>query len=144
LPDQARPDQARPGQGIRNWLVPAGAAAAVVLAVVLALAVAGGVRPGARAPRVTPGAGSGASLPKYFATLSGSIPPGLDFTIRSSSTGAVVAHVRSPDVKGWTVLPDTMAAGPDGRTFYLECDAYGAPSSSLPEQIWIYRLTVPG
>jgi len=138
------PDQVRPGPGIRNWLVPAGAAAAVVLAVALALAVAGGVRPGAGAPRATPGTGSGAALPKYFATLSGAIPPGLDFTVRSSSTGAVVAHVRSPNVEGWTVWPDTMAAGPDGRTFYLECDAYGAPDSSLPQQIWIYRLTVPG
>lgn len=140
LLDQER----RASRGVRNWLVPAGAAAAVVLAVVLALAVAGGVRPGAGAPRVTPGTGSGAALPKYFATISGSIPPGLDFTVRSSSTGAVAAHARSPMVKGWTVLPDTTAAGPDGRTFYLECDAYGSPSSSLPEQIWIYRLSVPG
>lgn len=156
VPGQLVPGQLLPGhppgpagaprrerQGIGNWLVPAGAAAAVVLAVALALAVAGGVRPGAGGPRATAIPG-GAALPKYFATLSGSIPPGLDFTVRSSATGAVVAHVRSPMVKGWTVWPDTMAAGPDGRTFYLEADAYGSPSSSLPQQIWIYRLTVPG
>jgi len=145
--DRLRPlldQERRASRGVRNWLVPAGAAAAVVLAVVLALAVAGVVRPGTVGPRATPSAGSAAALPKYFATISGSIPPGLDFTVRSSSTGAVVAHVRSPMVKGWTVWPDTTAAGPDGHTFYLECDAYGSPSSSLPQQIWIYRLSVPG
>ena len=49
--DRLRPlldQERRASRGVRNWLVPAGAAAAVVLAVVLALAVAGGRPAGVR------------------------------------------------------------------------------------------------
>ena len=43
--------------------------------------------------------------------------------MRSTSTGAVVATAMTPDLPGCQLAAQSMAAAPDGRTFYVEYNA---------------------
>jgi hypothetical protein len=129
----------------QGWLAPAAAAVSVVLVIGLALAVTSA--PG-RLASVTQGGRVGAAsgavgIPRYFAQFGGTNPIGANVEIRSVATGSVVASAPSPRQAGWSVQPDTMAAAPDGRTFYV---AYRAiqPGSSTTAQTWIYRLSTAG
>lgn len=136
----AGPGPTRRPPAWRVWTIPVAAAASVVLAIGLVMAVTGGpahhaaVGPATTSPT--------ASFPKYFADLENS-PSTPEVQVRSSSTGAVVASAPSPAVRGWLVNFDGIAAAPDARTFYVDYDASHVVRSSIVEQIWVYRLTIP-
>jgi len=59
--------------------------------------------------------------------------------IRSTSTGAEVTRAGTPDVQGWRLTPQTVAAAPDGRTFYIAYQAVDLQKNT--SQTWIYQLT---
>jgi hypothetical protein len=120
-----------------GWLVPLAAAVSVLAVVALAVAVAGAHR-AHRAPAVGYPA-LPAGFPRYFADFAD--PPQTDVVIRSTSTGAVVATVPTPDLQDWRLTPETIAAAPDGRTFYVTYCAVSATASPSVNQIWIYQLT---
>jgi hypothetical protein len=147
--------QTRPGW--RGWLAPAAAAAGVVLVIGLAVALTGGTSTltgGTSAAtggtwRSASGAAAGGGVttgfPKYFVQFTGTVSPGATMQVRSASTGAVVASAPFPKApRGWSLQQNTVAAAPDGRTFYVDYDAVHPLKSSLVEQVWIYRLNVPG
>jgi hypothetical protein len=125
----------------RAWLVPAAAAASVALIIGLAVAVTGAAQHGGRA---APSSASSTmpGFPKYFAQVTGSTPPGPSVEVRSTSTGSVVATASFPKARGWSLLFNTVAAAPDGRTLYIAYDADRSVQSSVINQVWIYRLTI--
>jgi hypothetical protein len=53
----------------------------------------------------------------------------------------VVASAPFPKAPGWSLELNTVAASPDGRTFYVAYDAIQV-RASLVHQIWIYRVHV--
>jgi hypothetical protein len=100
------------------WLVPVGAAVAV-LAVIAAALAADGSLTGRRPPPATP---SEKSVPPYYVALIGSQPdylygyvPATVAVVRATSTGAVLARVRPP--RPYTFAEVTAAA--NDRTFVL-------------------------
>ncbi len=119
-----------------GWLVPAAAALSVLLIVALAVTLTG------KSHKNAPSAGYPAlpaGFPKYFAQFGD--PPKLDVVIRSTSTGTEVTPAMTPDVPGWRLTPQTVAAAPDGRTFYLAYQAVDLQKQQATSQTWIYRLT---
>jgi hypothetical protein len=157
--DRVRDDRLRPLPGLGPgaepgrrrrpapaWLIPAAAAASVVLVIGLVMVVTGGPRHPAGSGRTSAAAGrtgsAGAGFPTYFVQLTGKTPPGPTLEVRSTSTGSVLASARFPVVRGWSLILNTEAAAPDGRTFYVAYDADRAVKSSITEQVWIYRLSV--
>lgn len=118
-----------------GWLVPAAAAMSVLLIVALAVTLTG------HRHDKTPSAGYPAlpaGFPKYFAQLAD--PHKLDVVIRSTSTGAEVTTAMTPDVPGWRLTPQSVAAAPDGRTFYVAYQATDLEKQQAVSQTWIYQL----
>ncbi len=123
-------------------LAPAGAAVAVVLVVAAALLVTSGThRPGPVAVAAAPGA---AGPPTYYAEVEGTFigwhgRDSVEVVVRSTATGAATARVPDPVIPGASrVLPQSVAAGPDGRTFYAAYFNWGRK----PGDIWIYRFRI--
>jgi hypothetical protein len=123
-------------------LAPAAAAAGVVLAVAVALLVTGGTRHESTAAGVlAPGI---AGPPKYYAEVEGKFVrwhgrDSVEVVVRSTATGAAVARVPNPAIAGAAkVLPLSVAAGPDGRTFYVIYANWGR----VPGDFWIYRFRI--
>jgi len=123
-----------------GWLGPAAAAISVLLIVALALTVTGHSHK-ATPPVSYPALPAG--FPKYFAQITGPSqiagPSQLDVVIRSTSTGAEVTRAPTPDVQGWRLTPQTVAAVPDGRIFYIAYQAVDLQKNT--SQTWIYQLT---
>jgi hypothetical protein len=135
------PRDGRAPGGWQGWLVPLAAAASVALVIGLALALTSGGRPGASGPTAGHGGTTSTTrLPRFFAQFTGTNPEGSTVVIRSVSTGAVVASAPLPRQAGWSMLADTMAAAPDGRTFYVAYTAMHAGAT----QTRIYRLGYAG
>ncbi len=131
-----------PRKAWRGWLVPTAAAVSVALVIGLALALTGG--PSWR-PASGPSAGHGNttfSIPRYFAEFTPTSSSVMTLEVRSTGTGAVVASAPAPQAPGWSVIVNAMAASPDGRTFYVACNAIRLTKSPVLRQIWIYRLHV--
>jgi hypothetical protein len=113
----------RSGRGLgparRRWLIPAGAAVAVVAITAGALAVAG-VLPG---QQTAPAAQIQTSVPPYYVALTASrgVPfapdpgPANVATVRATWTGAVLATVRAPRAYAF----DAITAATDDRSFVL-------------------------
>jgi hypothetical protein len=123
-----------------GWLGPAAAAISVLLIVALALTLTG------QSHKPTPSVSYPAlpaGFPKYFAQIAGPSqvagPSQLDVVIRSTSTGAEVTRAPTPDIPDHRLTPLTVAAAPDGRTFYIEYHAVDLQKNT--SQIWIYQLT---
>jgi hypothetical protein len=136
---QSAPEPA-PGPRLawRGWLAPAAAAVSVVLIIGLVLAVTGGRHGGRGGPAAVT-----AGLPRYFAQFGAGNPGGTTVTIRSVSTGSVVASAPPPHRTGWAFRPYAMAAAPDGRTFYAAyiTNAQYACSTCAVPQLRIYRVS---
>jgi hypothetical protein len=144
----AEPETVRPPRRRRAiWnarLAPAAAAVGVALIVAVALLVTGGTRHGSSATG-TPAPGV-AGPPRYYAEVEGKFirwhgPDSVEVAVRSTATGAAVARVPNPTIAGAAkVLPVSVAAGPDGRTFYAIYMNWGGK----PGDFWIYRFRVTG
>jgi hypothetical protein len=126
-----------------GWLGPAAAAISVLLIVALALTLAG---PGHKSHKPTPPVSHPAlpaGFPKYFAQIAGPSqvagPSKLDVIIRSTSTGAEITRAPTPDIPDWRLTPQTVAAAPDGQTFYIAYQAVDLQKNT--SQTWIYQLT---
>jgi WD40 repeat protein len=123
-----------------GWLGPAAAAMSVLLIVALALTVTGHSHK-ATPPVSYPALPAG--FPKYFAQIAGPSqtpsPSQLDVVIRSTSTGAEVTRAPVPNIQGWRLTPQAVAAAPDGRTFYIAYQAVDLQKNT--SQTWIYQLT---
>ncbi|HME66135.1 MAG TPA: hypothetical protein VKG61_14700 [Streptosporangiaceae bacterium] len=121
----------------RAWLIPAAAAASVLLVV----AVVVGVTRHAAESR-TQQATSQVAMPSYFVQWVGNGPSGR-IQVRSVSTGAVIATVPPPKPPFAGALSiEGVAAAPDDRTFYVE---YGAISTNQTgDQIWIFSFSLTG
>src|SRR5690349_15662772 len=126
-----------------GWLGPAAAAISVLLIVALALTVSG---QGHKSHKATPPVSYPAlpaGFPKYFAQMTNSSnipgPSQHDVVIRSTSTGAEITRAAVPDVPDWRLTPQTVAAAPDGRTFYIAYQAVDLQKNT--SQTWIYQLT---
>jgi WD40 repeat protein len=147
-------DPAHPEGRHKAWLVPAAAAASVVLVIGLVVTVTGGLRP-ARSPG--PATASGQAVPPgrppYVAAFPGlagfSGPVDSPYVVvRSALTGAVTARVATPEAPAHLYLFDNLlAAAPDGRTFYVEFGTEPSTGSSqLPStrgsQIRIYTFSI--
>jgi hypothetical protein len=141
LPDPEAAAEHRAGrrQVRRAWLIPAAAAASVVLVVGLVLAATGGLRSvprpsGSGSPGTTAG-----GLPRYFVRIAGTGPSNR-VEVQSVSTGAVVATVRPPKPPlGGVINYDAVAAAPDDRTFYVEYDVF---TKNFRPQIWILTFSI--
>jgi hypothetical protein len=112
------------GRTWHRWLVPAAAAAAVLVAVGVAFAIPGLVRTQHRG-LAGPGTGSGAGpaqppLPRYYAEVEGAADHDASYVaVRSSGTGAVVARVPNPvDASGRQLYAVDVTTG-DDRRFYV-------------------------
>ena len=123
-----------------GWLGPAAAAISVLLIVALALTLTG---PSHKPTPPVSYPALPAGFPKYFAQIAGPSqipgPSQLDVVIRSTSTGAEVTRAPTPDVQGWRLTPQTVAAVPDGRIFYIAYQAVDLQKNT--SQTWIYQLT---
>lgn len=119
-------------RAFQAWLAPVAAALSVLLVVALAVTLTRGSR-----HQAGPSAGYPlpAGFPRYVADIN---QDGVN--IRSTSTGVVVTTAMTPMVPGWQLNPQTVAAAPDDRSFYIAYDATDE-SGSQPHQIWIYQLT---
>lgn len=131
------------------WLAPAAAALAVILVVTLALAAtSGSPSPGRSGPATGTRAPSIGGAPKYYAEVEGKFirwhgPNSIEVVVRSTATGAVVARIPNPVIEAAPkVLPLSVAAGPNDRTFYAIYANWGR----VPGDFWIYRfaITPPG
>jgi hypothetical protein len=142
----AEPETARPRRRRRAiWnarLAPAAAAAGVVLVVAVALLVTSGTHHEST-PNGTPPPGL-AAPPKYYAEVEGKFVrwhgrDSVEVVVRSTATGAAVARVPNPAIAGAAkVLPLSVAAGPDGRTFYVIYANWGR----VPGDLWVYRFRI--
>jgi hypothetical protein len=112
-------------------------AAALSVLLVVALAVTLAYSRHQQAPS-SPYRALPAGFPRYFAEIGA--PPGLDVVIRSTSTGAVITTA-APVIQGWQLTPESIAAAPDGRTFYVAYHAMSTTAASRTSQTWIYQLT---
>jgi hypothetical protein len=126
-----------------GWLGPAAAAISVLLIVTLTLTLAG---LGHKSHKATPPVSYPtlpAGFPKYFAQITNSSnipgPSQHDVVIRSTSTGGEITRAPVPDVPDWRLTPQTVAAAPDGRTFYIAYQAVDLQKNT--SQTWIYQLT---
>jgi hypothetical protein len=132
LPEPRRP-LPEPRHRAWNWLAPLAAAAAVVLiAVTATLVTRAQTTPAARtAPATSQASAPASATPKYYAEfwIRNQV------MIRSTATGKVVRWV--PEPAG--VLGMDLAAGPDGRTFYM-----GTASPQSVNAIYSFRLTQSG
>jgi hypothetical protein len=125
----------------RGWLIPAAAAAGVVLVIGLVLVVtrhATPSQPGQTKPA------SQQAAPRYFARfVQTSTSSGIQ--VQSVSTGAVTAYLPSPkSPRGGALNIDALAAAPDDRTFYVE---YGLVSPNIDvtqTRIFTFSITSDG
>jgi hypothetical protein len=127
-----------PRRQARNaWLIPAAAAASVLLVIAVVVAVTRHATE-SRTQQST----SQVAMPSYFVQWVGNGPSGR-IQVRSVSTGVVIATVLPPkppiadavDIEG-------VAASPDDRTFYVE---YGLVTPNLTgRQIWIFSFSLAG
>jgi len=143
-PEAGAEDRAGRSQARRAWLIPAAAAASVVLAIGLVLAATGGLRHAARpSGSASPGATAGV-MPSYFVRIAGT-GPSYRVEVQSVSTGAVIATVRPPKPprRGVVLDYEAVAAAPDDRTFYVE---YYVIPGLVAAQVWIFtfRITASG
>jgi hypothetical protein len=129
LPEPGR--RAGPGRraarrpAVRTWLIPAGAAAAV-LAVIGVIILA--ARAGSGAEPVTPLPAQPA-LPRYLVTYGNGtsfVPGGGPGYVRATATGRVVARIPAA-ARGFTV--EGVAAAPGDRVFFLIGAAFASPSA---------------
>jgi hypothetical protein len=121
----------------RAWLIPAAAAASVVLVIGLVLAVTRHAT--LSQPRQTTPASQQAA-PRYFARfVQTSKSSGIQ--VQSVATGVVTAYLPSPkSPRGGTLNIDALAAAPDDRTFYVE---YGLVSPDINvTQTWILSFSI--
>jgi hypothetical protein len=142
VPDSRTERRARRRRVHRAWLVPAAAAASVVLLVAAAVAVTGGLRPAASPGRAAASPGP-AGPPRYIVSFS-DVTMARYVLVQSTLTGAVTARVATPEAPRHERLYDgSLAAAPDGRTFYVE---YNTLPVTLSSQIRIYtfRITSSG
>jgi hypothetical protein len=135
IPEQ----EARSGRAWRGWLAPAAAAASVALIIGLAVALTGAAgHAGSRTP--SPSGGTTPGFPKYF-VHDDRDQTGLLLEVRSTSTAALAAMARLPDPRGWAAANATLAASPDGRTFYAAVEK--TPLHGVDwDRISIYRLSI--
>jgi hypothetical protein len=121
----------------RAWLIPAAAAASVLLIIGVVVAVTRNATE-SRAQQTT----SQVAMPSYFVQWVGNGPSGR-IEVRSVSTGAVIATVPPPR----TPIADALdiaavAAAPDNRTFYVE---YALLTPNLTgRQLWIFSFSLTG
>ncbi len=133
--DRLRPLPAtgRRTRRVRGWLIPAAAAASVVLVIAVAVALVGGPRPGAD----NGGTGiTAAEVPEYLAFVSTTTTHFQDLSqlvVIATATGAVVARAPMPD--NAPAVPAGIAAAPDDRTFYA--------LFRVGVQTRIYTLSIP-
>ncbi len=139
-PEPTAERQARGRQAWRAWLIPAAAAASVVLAVGLVLAVTGGVRhAAARGPSGSARHGA-ATMPSYFVRIVGA-GANNRIEVQSVSTGALTATVLPPKPPpGGALDYEAVAAAPDDRTFYVEYEAISA--NRTVKQTWILSFSL--
>lgn len=129
---QRRPGRLRGHRAFPGWLAPVAAALSVLLVVALAMSL---TRGGRHPARPSDGYPLPAGFPRYVADI---YQDGV--AVRSTSTGAVVTTAMTPDVPGWQLFPQAVAAAPDDRSFYIAYDA-SDETGAQPRQIWIYQLT---
>jgi hypothetical protein len=120
----------------KAWLAPVAAALSVLLVIALAVTLAHSRHH--QAPS-SPYPALPAGFPRYFAEIGA--PPRLDVVIRSTSTGAEITTAMTPDIPDWQLTPESIAAAPDGRTFYIAYYAVNTTATSRTSQTWIYQLT---
>jgi hypothetical protein len=136
-PDPGAQRKARHRRVWRAWLIPAAAAASVVLVIGLVLAV---TRHDTQTHIQQPA--SQQAQPGYFVRVApgGGTPP---IEVQSASTGAVVATVRPPkSPRGGALNVGAVAAAPDDRTFYVE---YGVVSPNINvTQTWVLTFSITG
>jgi hypothetical protein len=143
-PDAQAPDAQAPDsrterrRAWRGWLIPAAAAASVVLVIGLVQAVTRHATPGQPKPA------SQQAIPTYFARfVQTSTSSGIQ--VQSVSTGAVTAYLPSPkSPRGGALNIDALAAAPDDRTFYVE---YGLVSPNIDvtqTRIFSFGITSDG
>jgi hypothetical protein len=121
----------------RGWLIPAAAAASVVLVIGLVLAVTRHATP-SQTRQAKPA--SQQATPRYFARfVQTSKSSGIQ--VQSVATGAVTAYLPSPkSPRGGALDIDALAAAPDDRTFYVE---YGLVSPNIDvTQTWILTFSI--
>jgi hypothetical protein len=145
-PETAPPRRRRARRaGWNAWLAPLGAAVAVVLVAAAVLLATGTHRPGTAPAASAPGA---AGPPRYYAEVEGKFNgwhgrDAVEVVVRSTATGAVAARVPNPAIPGASrVLPQSVAAGPDGRTFYAAYINWGRKPSDF--RIYRFRITASG
>jgi hypothetical protein len=151
-PERLRPLAAPSREGRARWrassprLAPAAAALAVVLVVALAMFVTSGHHQA----RIPGGAADGsqaqaaAGTPRYYAEAEGRLvgwhgPNSVQIVVRATASGAVVARIPDPAVpEAKKVMPLSVAAAPDDRTFYALYSTWGRS----PGDLWIYRFRI--
>lgn len=129
--------KAKRRQARRAWLIPAAAAASVVLVVGLVLAVT------RHATQSQPPASQQAT-PSYFVRfVQTSTSSGLQ--VQSVETGAVIAYLPSPkSPRGGTLDIDALAAAPDDRTFYVEYGLVSPDINVTQTRVFTFSITGSG
>jgi hypothetical protein len=115
----------------KGWLAPMAAALAVTLVAVLAVTLTGSQHstPSSHRPADSSSAPAQPSRPQFYIEAFGK-----DFQVRSVATGKLIGKVPVPAFETGEVWG--VAAGPDGRTFYLVTSRGSTP------QPWIYSFQV--
>ena len=132
-PEPGAERRARRRQAWRAWLIPAAAAASIVLVIGLVLAVT-------RHPTPSQQSASQQATPSYFVRIVGKGPSNR-IEVQSAETGSVIATVSPPKPPpGAGVDYEALAAAPDDRTFYVEYQVI--PGNPTAKQIWIFRFSL--
>ena len=121
----------------KAWLAPVAAALSVLLVIALAVTLAHSRHH--QAPS-SPYPALPAGFPRYFAEIGAPPPVSATWCIRSTSTGAEITTAMTPDIPDWQLTPESIAAAPDGRTFYIAYYAVNTTATSRTSQTWIYQL----
>jgi hypothetical protein len=85
-----------------------------------------------------------AGTPRYYAEAEGRLvgwhgPNSVQIVVRATASGAVVARIPDPAVpEAKKVMPLSVAAAPDDRTFYALYSTWGRS----PGDLWIYRFRI--
>jgi hypothetical protein len=133
--------------GARSWLIPAGAAASVLVALGLIVlagqAGPGGGPSGGESP--APPSALAAGLPRYMVTYGNGVsfvPGGGPGYVRATATGRIVARIPAAG-RDFTV--EGLAAAPGDRTFYLIGeDAAGSADGGVQIECFRIELTANG
>jgi hypothetical protein len=138
LPAPAPDPRRHPTKQARSaWLIPAAAAASVLLVIAVVVAVTRH----ATQPR-TQQTTSQVAMPSYFVQWVGN-GPGARIEVQSVSTRAVIATVSPPKPPSAAALDiGAVAAAPDDRTFYVEYIVIGP--NLTDRQIWIFSFSLTG